>query len=639
MLSRLRHFVHAGGIAPHVVSGAFACGLCTVLFFCGIEQRALWSSHEGRAGQHAQLMLDGGEWGMPALYSVGADWQKPPLYYWMVAATAWLRGGEVDAWSIRFPAAVSAVGCVFVVYALAARSGGATTGLVAALALACNLRFGWLARVGRIDMPLTLAVTTVMVTFWLARTRRVWLVATYLAASVAVMLKGPVGLVLPGVAIGLFLVVEREHVWPWQPGFGQWLNRLGVAWGAALVAALAAPWFVWAGVATRGEFLRTFFLHHHWNRALGAEGLKPGPVWYYVPQLMFDFFPWSLPAIPVLARGIRNLWACRARPHDNQSDPAAAFERYLVCWCVGMFLFLSFVRFKRHDYLLPVLPGLALLLGVRWNRVCASAEFKKGSGVVVRSTLRAVPATTPDPFLNSAVWQRLLTWCMAVGAFAVGLAVCVLSHRGTFDRLATSGVVDRWLDAAGRIMLERLGQRIRELAAPTFAACAVMIVAACIAFWAVRRCRAVVAAVSLSMTWAVFFMGYMAIVVPTEGPLHDQRPIAAIARRLRSDGMSVYYYGREDQQLMFYLGSDTKWLYNRTMLRPVISGRDPVLVLMDAERLAQRQADWPDVVMRPIVRNTDNAFGAHDNPVVLVANEAAWRLVQKQQPARAVVAN
>jgi 4-amino-4-deoxy-L-arabinose transferase-like glycosyltransferase len=612
MLLPLRNAVISRPFAQHFVCVVLLSCLNGVLFFYGTERRALCSSHEGRAGQHAQLMLDRGEWGLPRLYSVGADYQKPPLYYWMVAATAWLRGGDVDAWSIRFPAAASAIACVLVVYTLAARTGGVAAGLVAALALACNLRFSWLARVGRIDMPLALAVTVVMIAFWCARSHRGWLGVSYIAAAAAVMLKGPVGLVLPAVAVGLFLVIEREPIWPWRSGFGSLCRRLGVGWGSALVLLLAAPWFVWAAVATRGEFLRTFFLHHNWNRALGADGLKPGPVWYYVPQLMFDFLPWSVAAIPVLATGVRRSWAHWRRAAAGE-DSAGPYERFLTCWCVGMFVFLSLVRFKRHDYLLPVLPGLALLLALRWQRLCESAQL-------------------------SRVWHRLMGWSAIGCAATVGLGVCVLSGLSV-DDIASSAVGERWVGAADRILLGRIAQRTQQASWAALAAAAIMLGTAVAGFWVMRRGRVSLAAVMIGLAWSVLFMAYVTVVVPAVEPLHDQRPIATAARRLRLTTAPVYYYGREDQQLMFYLGGDTKWLHNRTMLRPVIAGTEPVLVIMDADRFAQRQRDWPEVVMRPIARNTDNAFGTHENSLVLVANEAGWRLVQQRPVVRAIVAN
>ena len=64
-----------------------------LLFFHRLADRDLWSSHEARAGMDATTMLDDGAWGLPQLFSGEPELQKPPLYYWLVAVIAMLRGG------------------------------------------------------------------------------------------------------------------------------------------------------------------------------------------------------------------------------------------------------------------------------------------------------------------------------------------------------------------------------------------------------------------------------------------------------------------------------------------------------------------------------------------------------------------
>ena len=81
-----------------------------ILFFHRLADRDLWSSHEARAAQDAQSILSDGAWGLPHLFDRKVELQKPPLYYWLVAALAQLRGGAVDAWAVRLPAALAAVG-------------------------------------------------------------------------------------------------------------------------------------------------------------------------------------------------------------------------------------------------------------------------------------------------------------------------------------------------------------------------------------------------------------------------------------------------------------------------------------------------------------------------------------------------
>src|SRR5258708_2323712 len=82
-----------------------ALAVSYLLFFHRLADRDLWSSHEARAGMDAQTMLDDGAWGLPRLFSGETDLQKPPLYYWLIALRALPRGGVVDAWAVRLPAA------------------------------------------------------------------------------------------------------------------------------------------------------------------------------------------------------------------------------------------------------------------------------------------------------------------------------------------------------------------------------------------------------------------------------------------------------------------------------------------------------------------------------------------------------
>ncbi|MCI0460340.1 MAG: glycosyltransferase family 39 protein, partial [Gemmataceae bacterium] len=184
--------------------------LCGLLFFYRLGDRELTSSHEARAAQNAQTMLNTGDWGLPRLFDRRAELQKPPLYYWLVAALGWLMGGRVDGWAVRLPAALAALGTVLVVFGLCARRGRPLAGLVAAVVLATSLHFTWLARVGRIDMPLTLTVALTLAGFYLGQCRRLegrggWpcFLLAYVAVGAGLLLKGPLAAVLPTVAIAL----------------------------------------------------------------------------------------------------------------------------------------------------------------------------------------------------------------------------------------------------------------------------------------------------------------------------------------------------------------------------------------------------------------------------------------------------
>lgn len=77
------------------------------LLLVRLGHRELYASHEARAAQNAQRMLDSGEWGLPILFDGQTDLQKPPGYYGLVAAAGWVNGGRVDAFTARLPAALA----------------------------------------------------------------------------------------------------------------------------------------------------------------------------------------------------------------------------------------------------------------------------------------------------------------------------------------------------------------------------------------------------------------------------------------------------------------------------------------------------------------------------------------------------
>jgi 4-amino-4-deoxy-L-arabinose transferase-like glycosyltransferase len=355
--------------------------LCAFLFFHRLGERDLWSSHEARAAMDAQSLLEPGSTGWPRLNDGRAEVQKPPLFYWFVAAVARCRGGAVDAVAVRLPAALAAAGTVLLVgLGVGLGFGRPAAGLLAALFLATGIHFPWLARIGRIDMPLTFTVTLAGGALLLAlrgRNRlscaleaageqachlppRGLLLVAYLACAGGVLLKGPVGLALPAAIVAAALLLEGR--WPafWElRRWGALLHQLGAWWGLPLVLVLVVPVLAWAEHASGGQFGREFLWHHNVQRALGGSRLRSHPWFWYGPYFLLYFLPYS-PL--VLAAALLARW---------RSDPLA---RLGLAWTVGVLLLLSCARFKRADYLLPAYPGAAVFLACAVEAQLCSAR-------------------------------------------------------------------------------------------------------------------------------------------------------------------------------------------------------------------------------------------------------------------------
>jgi 4-amino-4-deoxy-L-arabinose transferase-like glycosyltransferase len=364
--------------------------LCGFLFFHRLGERDLWSSHEARAAMDAQSLLEPGSTGWPRLHDGRMEVQKPPLFYWLVAAFARCGGGEVDALAVRLPAALAAAGTVLLVgLGVGVGFGRPGAGLLAALFLATGIHFPWLARIGRIDMPLTFTVTLAGGAFLLACRSsaggrgRVFdapvgasvlpglpktpapatlplLLVAYLACAAGVLLKGPIGLALPAAIVAAMLLLEGR--WPafWEVRrWGALVHELGVWWGVPLVLLVVVPVLAWAEHASGGQFGREFLWHHNVQRALGGSRLRGHPWFWYGPYFLLYFLPYSPFVLLALALG-------RWRPDT--------LARSALAWTIGVILLLSCARFKRADYLLPAYPGAAVFLACMVEACLASAR-------------------------------------------------------------------------------------------------------------------------------------------------------------------------------------------------------------------------------------------------------------------------
>ena len=355
--------------------------LCWLLFFYRLGERDLWSSHEARAGQDAQSILLDQSWGLPRLFDRKVELQKPPLYYWLVAVTAWLRDGKVDAWSVRFPSALAGLCGVVLVYSLGSWLGRALAGFITAALLATAFHYTWLARTGRIDMVLAFTVGLSLSCFYVGqrslieqkgRQAWIWFLIAYLASALGVLLKGPIGIILPAVVVFCHLLIDKRLPSPLNAG--AWLrlsNRFGLWWGLPVIAALTLPWYLWANHRTHGDFFWVFLWKHNFERGLGDGELRSHPWWFYGPRLAFDLLPWSL-LLPAAG------WLF-ARRREYREDRETRFG--LIWLCSGLFV-LSCASFKRADYLLPLYPGAALFLGSTAERWYKGLQRRKTVGLV-----------------------------------------------------------------------------------------------------------------------------------------------------------------------------------------------------------------------------------------------------------------
>jgi 4-amino-4-deoxy-L-arabinose transferase-like glycosyltransferase len=322
---------------------------------------SLWDIDEGNNAEAAHEMFCSGNLIVPTFNGVLRE-DKPALLYWLQGAAYGALG--VNEFAARLPSALAALLAVLATYELGRRMFGKGAGLLAGLVLAGAALFCASAHFANPDALLNAFTALSMLFFWLAHTRGGrWLAAVGLTSGLAVLAKGPVGTVLPGAVALSFLLWRREPRRLWDVG---WL------WGSLAFLLVAAPWYVWVAVETKGQWLVGFLLRHNLQRAVGGQPMEGhgGPFWYYAPVLIAGLAPWSV----FLGPACWYAWQCLRRRGAGDAPPAGDVRpalQFLVCWAGVYFVFFSVARTKLPNYVLPLYPAAALLTGYfldHWRR-------------------------------------------------------------------------------------------------------------------------------------------------------------------------------------------------------------------------------------------------------------------------------
>lgn len=388
--------------------------LCYILFFMNLGATSLWDPDEPRQAIMAREMIERNDFVRP--YLNGREYlEKPPFYPWMIIITSKITG-SLDEFASRAPAAISAALLLIITFLLGRRFGDEESGLLSAIALATNYQFLSNARESVMDMTFAFFIGLTIFLNYLAaaKERRLFFALSFLPASLAILTKGPAGLVIPAGVIVVYLIIRKE------------IKRfiLPMALGCLLSVGIASIWFFLAGDAYIKEFILRQNITRYTNAFDHMESLL-----YYLHKMFFNFLPWSLLLPFALHHAFRKrLWLP-------------------LVWFLFTFLFFEFSTSKRAIYLLPCYPACALLCGIymrdKWPSLVGKAwtnmALKAFSIVLVLIPVAAVAALYVMPYRDVQAFREgppSLYIYLAI-MFLLGIALFVsLMRRGVKQAVA-----------------------------------------------------------------------------------------------------------------------------------------------------------------------------------------------------------
>jgi 4-amino-4-deoxy-L-arabinose transferase-like glycosyltransferase len=347
--------------------------LCLVLFFFSLGSRPLWDVDEGMHAATSKDMILSGDWITPQ-FNGENFYDKPVLFNWL-AAISFLMFGFTE-FAARLPAAVLGTGCVLVTYFLGRRIHSPAVGFLGGAILATSVEFIILSRVVVHDIALTFFITLALTFFYRAytdnsRSKSLWLIF-YASLGFAVLAKGPIGVLLPGLIIFIFLLIKRRL---------NIIMDMQLGWGTLLFLVIAAPWY--GLIILRNEdYAGYFFIQQNLAYFFSGESRHPRPFYYYIPILAGGFAPWFFFLPAALFRALR-------QKIGHMGDGTLL----LVLWFGATFLFFSAASSKLSTYILPLFPAVSLLVALLWNDLLA-APNREGSRKAILYPLALLLAIT-----------------------------------------------------------------------------------------------------------------------------------------------------------------------------------------------------------------------------------------------------
>jgi 4-amino-4-deoxy-L-arabinose transferase-like glycosyltransferase len=385
----------------------------------GLGNGTLWDNSETVYGEVAREILLTHDW--VVMHVNGAAWfVQPPLFFWIAALCAKLFGAT--AFAMRLPAALATIAMGGALGYATARVAGTRAGTVAAVVLSTSLMQAIVGRLAIMDALLDLCVVLAILCWFraFAEKRPAAFLCGVLAIALGTLAKGPVAPVIVVLVIGVWLVWERRSGAPVALP-----SPLTLLAGCVLFVAVTAPWFVLEAIRVGPNAASELIGHYTIGRYTGVIENQRGPWWYYVPVLILGFFPWIAFVPAAIGPAV-----------DAARTRAGSLERLALTWAIVPVVFFSFAQTKLPNYIALMLPALAIVVALWFERVAEARERRAA----------IVSALSIPVFLG-----------------ALGVAIVVFIHNNHFE--SATAVIAPPAEVLGGVML--LGSLVTVAAVAT----------------------------------------------------------------------------------------------------------------------------------------------------------------------------
>ena len=434
-------------IAPKLLSLLWLCAIAWVGFLWNLGNIGLVDETEPLFAEAARQMTVTGDWITP-YFNGETRFDKPPLIYWLMAVAYRTLG--VNEWAVRLPSALCAIGLTCLgFYTLSKKEGSSATSTVRDLTDLTDIRnkeevrwkpeeetennnsklktrrlplflstpwigaalialnpqtIAW-GRTGVSDMLLVACMCSALLAFFLgytleeqreqagfstvsaSRFPNKWYLTFYVLIALAILAKGPVGIVVPALIVGSFGL--------YLGNFRQIWREMRPVSGILIVLAIALPWYILVILANGQTYIDSFFGYHNFQRFTAVVNKHSAPWYFYFFVVLVGFAPWSIYLPVAIAR--TRFWQ---RSYWRRQPRSAQLSLFALFWFCCIFGFFTIAVTKLPSYVLPLIPAAAILVTLLWSDIIAGNEPENR-----RAKLEKKPNSLPRGLLVTYIFN------------------------------------------------------------------------------------------------------------------------------------------------------------------------------------------------------------------------------------------
>jgi 4-amino-4-deoxy-L-arabinose transferase-like glycosyltransferase len=406
--------------------------LSLMAFFNGLGSIGLVDETEPLFAEAGRQMTVTGNWITPYFNGV-TRFDKPPLIYWLMAIAYHTIG--VNEWGARLPSALAGTILIgFVFYALNKLRVSALTPYLGSAIAALNLMMLFFGRLGYSDMLLNACFGGSLLSFFLgyvepqAKIKTRWYLGFYVLMALAVLTKGPVGVVLPVAIVGIFLL--------WVGKFKEVLREIKPILGTGIFLLISVPWYILVYLQNGSNYINSFFGVHNIERFTSVVNQHSGSWYYHLVIVLFGFFPWSLTLPASIAHIV-------TQKNWHQQSRSQHLGRFTLIWFSVVLGFFTIAVTKYITYTLPLFPAAAILVTLWWehqllqNRQSFWLKFTVYISIAFSIALAICALYSPNwlnddpsmPTLGARLQASGLPWIAALIWAGAAIAGCILAFR------------------------------------------------------------------------------------------------------------------------------------------------------------------------------------------------------------------